>query len=141
MRVLIAEDDPDDRNFISFAFQENNLDGNFHFAFDGEEAISYMSALETSGNLCPNLIILDLNMPKKNGKDVLQWLKAHPFYCRIPVIILTTSSNEEEVNLLYSLGASAYFIKPFSVPELSEIIKKLYLLWLDGTAILPSLKQ
>jgi DNA-binding response OmpR family regulator len=141
MRVLIAEDDPDDRNFISFAFQENNLDGNFHFVVDGEEAINYLSSLETSGKPSPQIIILDLNMPKKNGKEVLQWLKAHPLYCRIPVVILTTSSNEDEVNLLYSMGAATYFIKPFSVPELSEIIKKLYLLWLDGTAILPSTKH
>jgi len=141
MRVLIAEDDPDDRNFISFAFQENKLDDGFHFVFDGEDAINHMISLENSEKPYPSLIVLDLNMPKKNGKDVLKWLKTHPAYCRIPVVILTTSSNEEEVNLLYSMGAAAYFIKPFSVPELSEIIKKLYLLWLDGTAILPTFRQ
>ncbi|MBD0332801.1 MAG: response regulator, partial [Chitinophagaceae bacterium] len=91
LRILYAEDDIDDRFFLSESISSNGLNADLVYVSDGDEAIDY---LETHSENLPSLIVLDLNMPRKNGWQTLTYLKSHLRFCNIPVIILSTSQNK-----------------------------------------------
>lgn len=131
--ILIAEDDADDRLMINEAFLENNMPAGIVFFENGAELIDYLyDAEENEDRTLPDLILLDLNMPKMDGKTVLSKLKLHTVYKDIPVVILTTSrSKEEEVQIL-DMGAEGFFTKPSSFTELVDITASISSRWITS---------
>lgn len=136
--IVIAEDDADDQFLFQTAFEENGLTFQIKFVNNGVELISYLDSCNGTGdhNTFPSLIILDLNMPKKDGREVLKEIKNHPVYKIIPVIIFTTTKNEMEVRRCYELGANSYIVKPVSFDGLLHIISEIKNFWFN-TVVLP----
>src|SRR5262245_10189964 len=113
--ILMAEDDEDDRLLTDEAFKLAGLNGKLDFVKYGNELIAYLTqSAKTPPNSTPrpSIILLDLNMPRKDGREVLRELKAHPTWKRIPIIVLTTSSDQEDIDLAYELGANSFVCKP-----------------------------
>jgi CheY-like chemotaxis protein len=139
--ILMADDDADDRMMAREAFEEARLLNVLQFVEDGQELIDYLKKRDKhqsrKGNL-PGLILLDLNMPKKDGRQALEEIKADPDLRQIPVVILTTSKAEEDIVKSYKLGASGYITKPVSFEGLVEIIKALRLYWLEIVELPPN---
>jgi two-component system response regulator len=135
--ILIAEDDPDDRFLIKKAFEENKAGETVHFVDNGIKALEYLKKIQEENHSYPNLIILDLNMPFKNGKEVLKEIKEDVVLKKIPVVIFSTSSNESVIDKCYELGANTYIIKPISFEQLLKVVERLKTYWLQ-TASLPA---
>jgi CheY-like chemotaxis protein len=123
-RILLVDDDAEDRLIIKDTFEELGYGTAIQFAVNGEDAISY---LETCSTL-PSLVILDLNMPKMNGTQTLRYLKDQPVLSTIPVIIFSTSLNPIEHDECLSLGAHSYVIKPTSYLQAIDVVKHFYTL-------------
>ena len=133
-RVIIADDDEDDRMLLQSAFQENRIDVNLEFAFDGSELMKILS-FENDSQV--SFILLDLNMPRKDGREALKEIKESPVLKKIPVIIFTTAKNESEIRKCYDLGANTYIVKPDGFEALRKVVINLSTYWLD-TATAPS---
>ena len=132
--ILIAEDDADDRWLLQAAFEENGFSDNLHFVENGVEVLEYLQSLVASGNNnYPRFILLDLNMPKKDGREVLKELKQHPQLKNIPVVIFSTTNNEQEMRRCYELGANSYITKPNSFESLLKTVAALRSYWLYST--------
>jgi CheY-like chemotaxis protein len=133
--VLVAEDDPDDRLFIKEAFRESGFLPDLRFVEDGEELMDYLrregeySLPETSPR--PGLILLDLNLPKKDGREALAEIKADPDLRRFPVVVVTTSKVKEDILRCYDAGANSYITKPVRIADLLDAIKALGKYWLE----------
>ena len=138
--ILLAEDDPDDIYLISEAVDECKLDAVLSVVQDGEELLDYLynrGKYDTGQlKLRPDLILLDLNMPRKDGREALIEIKNDPTLRSIPVVVLTTSAAEEDLDSTYKSGASGFITKPVSFGELREIVNKIGAYWLK-TVILP----
>lgn len=135
----MADDDPDDRYLVQIAFEENGIDCELLFAEDGSEVFDFLlgeGKHVVTGTRLPNLILLDLNMPKKDGKQVLREIKALPDYHHIPIVIFTTSKSPDDVRQLYQMGASSFISKPSSFDKLSEVVRNIGSYWV-GTTTLP----
>jgi CheY-like chemotaxis protein len=131
--VLIAEDDEDDRMLVQSAFLENRADVHIDFALDG---LDLMDILTKDTNISsPCFILLDLNMPRKDGREVLKEIKQDLRLKKIPVIVFTTANNETEIRRCYDLGANTYIVKPDSFKQLLEIVVNLSSYWLDVAEI------
>lgn len=132
--VLVAEDDADDCVLIREAFEENRFPGNLHFVNDGVEVMCYLFQRGKYKNQAmaslPGLIILDLNMPRKDGREVLFEMKADLDLSKIPVVVLTTSKMPEDVTLCNQLGAASCITKPTTFKALVQIVKDLEPYWL-----------
>jgi CheY-like chemotaxis protein len=135
--ILVAEDDMDDRFLLQTAFDENGNQEQLEFVENGVEVINYLHTIEqeTDDRPYPGLILLDLNMPKKNGKEVLVELKQHPVFKKIPVIVYTTTKNEVEVRRCYELGANTYIVKPISFDSLLHVVQSISSYWLSTASI------
>jgi CheY-like chemotaxis protein len=134
--ILIADDDADDRMLIEQAFRENNLTAELYFVEDGEELIDFL--LQRGGHTAvirPSLIILDLNMPRKNGIQALREIKANEQLRQIPVVVLTTSTAEEDILRTYDLGVSSYISKPFDYSTLLDITNTIKKYWIDTVSL------
>ena len=137
--ILVAEDDPDDRLLMRDAFEETRLVDNLYFVEDGEELMDYLhrrgryAAANTSPP--PGLILLDLNMPRKDGREVLKEIGADLDLRRIPVIVLTTSAAEEDIERSYELGANSFITKPVTFGALVELTRALHRFLLDTVAL------
>lgn len=130
--VLVAEDDPDDRLLLREAFAERLGDEvPLTFVNDGAELIEYLVRLGESNGPLPSVILLDINMPRMNGLQALERIKAHSRMRTIPCAMLSTSDSPEMVNLSYQLGASAYFQKPATFQQMVELAGVIYLSWLS----------
>jgi two-component system, response regulator len=135
IRILMADDDPDDCMLTRDAFAEAHLINDINFVSNGQELLDYLrhqgpyAPPNTASR--PNLILLDLNMPVKNGREALQEIKADPELRSIPVIILTTSQAEEEILRAYDLGASSFITKPVLFESMIEIVKSLGEYWFE----------
>ena len=133
--ILVADDDADDRMLTREAFEESRLLNELRFVEDGEEAMDYLKRRnayrvpETSPR--PGLILLDLNMPKKNGHEVLEEIKIDPELRRIPVIIMTTSDVDYDVAQSYDLGANSYITKPVTFDGLVKVVQNINHYWLE----------
>ena len=139
--VLVAEDDEDHFLLAKDAFAEVRLDIELQWVRDGEELMDYLLHRGNFGNEGraprPHLILLDLNMPKKDGREALQEIKAHPQLRLIPVVVLTTSRNDEDIQYTYGLGGS-FIRKPVRFDQIVRMIRNLSGYWLD-TVELPHL--
>lgn len=131
--ILMAEDDEDDRLLTEQAFAECKLQNSLVFVEDGEQLLDYLHRrgeyTDPARSPRPGLILLDLNMPRKDGRQALVEIKADPSLRRIPVVILTTSKAEEDILRSYNLGASSYITKPVTFSSLVEILKALDRYW------------
>jgi CheY-like chemotaxis protein len=130
--ILMADDDADDRLMAKEALEASGLRNELRFVEDGVELLNY---LLKQGNYAeaprPGLILLDMNMPRKSGREALQDIKVHPDLKKIPVVILTTSQAEEDVKLGYDLGASSYITKPVTFEGLVGVMQSLGKYWLE----------
>jgi CheY-like chemotaxis protein len=131
--VLMADDDADDRLLVTDAFNESGCAGELRFVEDGRELLDYLmhrgkyeSAAEAPR---PRLILLDLNMPKKDGREVLREIKADPDLKRIPVVVLTTSQADTDIGGVYELGANSFITKPVKYDLLVRVMKALDQYW------------
>lgn len=139
--ILVADDDPDDRMMIEEAFTENRVANKIVFVEDGEQLLAYLRRegdyAELADEPYPGIILLDLNMPKKDGREALRDLKADADLCRIPIIVLTTSQAEEDIVRTYGLGVSSFITKPVSFEGLVEAVRVICQYWIQIVALPP----
>lgn len=132
-QVLLVEDDPNDILLLQRAFGKAQLTAPLQVN-DGEEAIAYLagqgSYADRAQHPLPQLVLLDLKLPRKSGLDVLRWLRQQPVLQRLPVVVLTSSRESSDVNRAYELGANSYLVKPVRSQDLVDMIKTLDLYWL-----------
>jgi CheY-like chemotaxis protein len=139
--ILIADDDPDDRMMTRDAFEEARLVNELHFVEDGEELMDYLYRRGKFSSVIPaprpGLILLDLNMPKKDGREAIREIKADSRLRRIPIVVLTTSKAEEDVLRTYDLGVSSYITKPVTFDALVDLMRTLGKYWLEIVRLPP----
>jgi len=135
INILIADDDPDDRLMTKEALEESYLLNHFQFVEDGVELMAYLrhhgKYADEAAYPTPGLILLDLNMPKKDGREALKEIKSDPTLRRIPVIILTTSKAEEDILRSYDLGVNCFITKPVTFAELLEVTRSIGQYWFE----------
>ncbi|HEX5150144.1 MAG TPA: response regulator [Parafilimonas sp.] len=134
MTILVAEDDADDRFLIQTAFEEKGYADKLDFVENGVELISYLA--DKGKDHMPRIILLDLNMPKKDGRQVLRELKQHELFKRIPIVVFTTTKNENEISRCYDLGANTYIVKPTTFNELLFLVEQIHSYWLNAAAVI-----
>jgi len=130
--ILIAEDDEDDYLLTIEALKEAGVDTQIKWVKDGEELMDYLEPIGTAVKKTsefPSLILLDLNMPRKDGREVLDEIKKNNILRKIPVVVLTTSKAETDINHAYDLGVNSYIQKPVRFNEFVEVIKVLSHYW------------
>jgi CheY-like chemotaxis protein len=126
IEVLLVEDDPGDVLLIREAFEFNKVHNNLNVVSDGEQAIEYLRRRGEWGNaLRPDLVLLDLNLPRKDGREVLAEVKGDPELRAIPIVVLTTSEAEEDVLKSYQLHANAYVTKPVDFERFVSIVRQI----------------
>ena len=139
VNILLVEDNPGDVRLTQEAFREGNIAVNLEVARDGVEAIAYLrKQVPFTDVVTPDLILLDLNLPKRDGREVLAEIKVDPDLKRIPVVVLTTSNAEADILKSYNLHVNCYLNKPVDFDRFFEIVQKIEDFWLT-TAILPSM--
>lgn len=126
--IFLVEDNPLDVDLTIRAFSRRNLTNPIQIARDGEEAISWINKWE-EGEPLPVVILLDLKLPRIDGLEVLKTIKSHPKYCTIPVVILTTSSEDIDIISAYKLGANSYILKPVNFENFIEVAAQIELYW------------
>ncbi|WP_041258368.1 response regulator [Fibrella aestuarina] len=139
MVILIADDDDDDRVLLRQALMSASFDGIIEFVENGEQLIQYLDAClrgEPDAPPAPALLLVDLNMPIVNGLEALKQIKSSAHYRHLPVVILTTSSAEQDIRESYNLGAASFVTKPITFSQLVETMNALQSYWL-GTVRLP----
>ena len=119
--VLLVEDDPGDVVLIQEAFEHNKVRNSLHIVGDGVEAMEFLRRSEAR----PDLILLDLNLPRKDGREVLEEVKSDPALRQIPVVVLTTSKAEEDILRSYDLHANAYVTKPVDFDRFIEVVRQI----------------
>ncbi len=127
IEILLVEDNPGDVRLTIEALRESKVRNNLQVASDGVQALD---RLRTAGAIRPDLILLDLNLPKKDGREVLAEIKADPTLKTIPVVILTTSSAEQDVLKSYELQANCYITKPVDLEQFITVVKSIEDFWL-----------
>jgi CheY-like chemotaxis protein len=124
--ILLVEDDPGDELITREAFEHNKLQNRLHVARDGEEGLNYLYQRGPYQDApLPDLILLDLNLPKYDGRHLLEKIKSDPDLSRIPVIVLTTSSAEEDILRSYKLHANAYVTKPVDLDQFINAVRQI----------------
>jgi CheY-like chemotaxis protein len=124
LNILIVEDNADDVVLLEHAFQKSNFQGKLNSVSDGVEAIAYLTGEGSFANRgefpVPDLVLLDLNMPRKNGFEVLSWIRAEPRFVRLMVHVLSASARPADIDRAYELHANSYTVKPTRLDELVE---------------------
>jgi CheY-like chemotaxis protein len=142
--ILMAEDDAEDRMLVEDAWEESRLCNPLRFVKDGEELMDYLhhrgEFSDPADSPRPWLILLDLNMPRKDGREALEEIKNDPKLRRIPVIVLTSSKAEEDIVRSYELGVCSYITKPVTFEKLVDVTKALGKYWFEIVEI-PSTEQ
>jgi DNA-binding response OmpR family regulator len=130
--LILIEDDANDVLLFQKAIAKSGLDVELVVLRDGEKAISYLSG-ETDPNAAinPDLVLLDLKLPRKSGFEVLEWIKNHPNLHTTPVVILSSSKQTQDVDHAYKLGANSYLVKPTGFTELNRLISDLGSYWFE----------
>lgn len=132
--ILLAEDNPDDAELTRLAFAEARIANPLVVARDGVEALDYLFARGAHAGRdpqdLPSLVLLDLNLPKLDGREVIQAVRAHPATQTLPVVALTSSAEPDEVEALYALGVNSYIQKPVDFSRFVWAMKQLGLYWL-----------
>lgn len=140
--ILVADDDPDDRLLLKDALEEARLGNPVHFVNDGVELMDYLNRRGDYENLAgsplPGLILLDLNMPRKDGREALKEIKTDLRLRRIPVVVLTTSKAEEDIFRTYDLGVNSFIVKPVTFDSLVDIMRTVTSYWLQIVSLPPN---
>ncbi|OUL23432.1 response regulator [Nostoc sp. 106C] len=133
-QILLVEDNPKDVLLMQRALRKANIFNSLQVVNDGDAAVLYLSGKEPYSDRIlyplPVLILLDLKLPRRSGHEVLMWLRQQPVLKRIPVVVLTSSKEYADINLVYDLGVNAYIVKPVAFNDLVEIVKTLNLHWI-----------
>lgn len=140
LTLLLADDDPDDRMLALEAFAESHLANPIATVEDGQELLDYLyhrGKYEESKPPRPGIILLDLNMPRMDGREALGVIKADPDLRRIPIVVLTTSKAEEDIVRTYDLGVNGFITKPVTFDQLVTTIKHLTRYWFEIVALPP----
>ncbi|MDY6802361.1 MAG: response regulator [Cyanobacteriota bacterium] len=137
--ILVADDDPDDRLMMREALEDSRLANDLYFVEDGEELMEYLCRRGKYENQedspRPKLLLLDLNMPRKDGREALKEIKSNPKLRQIPVVVLTTSKAEEDIYRTYDLGVNSFISKPVTFDSLVELMKHLGKYWFEIVAL------
>lgn len=136
--ILMADDDADDRMMMKEALEENNFSHSLEFVVDGEELLDYLhkrGKFVGEKVIRPSLIILDLNMPKVDGREALSHIKSNMSLKRIPVIILTTSRAEEDIIRTYDLGVNSFICKPVHYSDLIQVAREIGNYWFSTVSL------
>ncbi len=133
--ILIADDDLEDCQMIKEAFEESRLINSLYFVHDGEELMSYLHHQgkyeDMKRHPTPGLILLDLNMPRKDGREALKEIKSDAKFRQIPVVVLTTSQADEDIFRTYNLGVNSFITKPVAFDSLVQVMRELGRYWLE----------
>lgn len=139
--LLMADDDPDDRMLAREALAESHLVNDLYYVEDGEELMDYLyrrgAYTDATAAPRPGVILLDLNMPRKDGREALREIKADPALRRIPIIVLTTSKAEEDIYRAYDLGVNSFITKPVTFDALVEVMRSLGRFWFEIVELPP----
>jgi CheY-like chemotaxis protein len=131
--ILLVEDDENDATLVQLAFQKNNIRNRVKWAKNGLEAVAYLNGdgeyADRQAFPFPEVLIIDLKMPRMSGLELLTWLREHPDYRVIPTIIMTASRLDADIEKAYSLGANTYMVKPASLDELARMVKVTHEYW------------
>jgi two-component system response regulator len=142
--ILLVEDNPADVKITQRALRESGVSVELIVARDGQEAIDYLFTKELLKGVktwhSPDLVLLDINLPVMNGKEVLERIRASAEWRALPVVVLTTSRRQEDVQLMYTAGANTYIEKPADFQRFVEVLGAIYRYWLD-LALLPRLPE
>ena len=132
IEILLVEDNEGDVGLIEEVFEEAKIKNNIHVAEDGEEAVLYLRGEgKFSGSPRPDIILLDLNLPKKDGREVLREIKEDSNLKNIPVVVLTTSNAEKDILKAYDLHANAYITKPLDFDQFIKVVDSIGNFWLE----------
>jgi CheY-like chemotaxis protein len=126
--ILVVDDCEEDKFLLKRAFGKAGINVPIVFVSDGQEALDYLGGKEKP---CPHLMLLDLKMPKLDGFDVLRWLQKQDGLRRLPVAVLTSSSQEKDVNRAYDLGANSYLVKPGELKDYAQLAEKVRDYWME----------
>lgn len=133
--ILVAEDDAEDQMLVKDAMEESRLSNRIHFVSDGEELLAYLRHEGPYGDTekypRPGLILLDLNMPRKDGREAMKEIKSDPKLRVIPIVVLTTSKAEEDIVRTYDLGVNSFITKPVSFSALVNVMQTLGKYWFE----------
>src|SRR5579864_6158750 len=133
--ILYADDDAEDRMLVKEAWSESRVANEMVFVEDGEELLDYLKRrgryADLAGSPLPGLILLDLNMPRKDGREALKEIKADPRLRSIPIVILTTSKAEEDIFRAYDLGVNSFIVKPVTFQSLVDLTLALNRYWFE----------
>ena len=132
--ILLADDDEEDRMLTSEALNESRVVNDLKFVEDGEDLLDYLyrrGKYDADSAPRPGLILLDLNMPRKDGREALKEIKADPDLRRIPIVVLTTSKAEEDIYRTYDLGANSFIAKPVKFESLVALMKEIKRYWIE----------
>ena len=129
----MADDDADDRFLVQAAFDDNDLINRIVFFEDGEQLLEYYIA--DNSQEIPHLILLDLNMPKRDGREVLKVIRKNEKWDQVPIIIFSTSKAPDDIFTTYQLGANCYIVKPSSYEELKDLILRVHKFWLQNKRV------
>ena len=139
--LLLADDDPDDRLLVEDALEEGRLPFDLRWVEDGEELMDYLYRrgryVDPNTSPYPDLILLDLKMPRKDGHQALGEIKGDPELRRVPIVVLTTSKAEEDIARAYALGANSFLIKPSYFGALVEVMRTLKKYWFETVTLPP----
>jgi CheY-like chemotaxis protein len=139
--ILLADDDEEDRMLAADALEESRVVNDLRFVQDGEELLDYLyhrgKYAEPGSSPTPGLILLDLNMPRKDGREALREIKADPDLRRVPVVVLTTSKAEEDIYRTYDLGANSFITKPVSFDGLVAVMRDIGRYWIEIVELPP----
>jgi two-component system, chemotaxis family, response regulator Rcp1 len=128
--ILLVEDNPGDVRLVQEALNEQGNTSTLHVVRDGVEALEYLKTNEQT-DAYPAFILLDLNLPRKNGHEVLAEIKSHPALKQIPVIVLSSSSAEEDITKAYNACANCYIVKPLDLEQFLETVRQVVAYWRD----------
>lgn len=133
--ILLIEDDPGDRELLKLVVESMSISSDLRFAKDGEDALDYLYRrgrfADIADSPTPDLIILDLNMPKLGGRELLVQLRGSQEFRVIPIVVLTTSSRQEDVDKCYEYGCNSYITKPSDVTDFNQAVEHLSRYWLE----------
>ena len=139
--ILLADDDEEDRMLAADALEESRVVNDLRFVQDGEELLDYLyhrgKYAAPGSSPTPGLILLDLNMPRKDGREALREIKVDPDLRRVPVVVLTTSKAEEDIYRTYDLGANSFITKPVSFEGLVAVMRDIGRYWIEIVELPP----
>jgi CheY-like chemotaxis protein len=132
---MMADDDPDDREFVREAFEKSGFEGEFRYVEDGGALVDYLESAQAQGSKgdyrIPDLILLDLNMPRVDGYEALKRIKSNDRLRRIPIVVLSTSDSEADIQQTYDEGVNSFITKPAGFEELVDMAGRLKKYWLE----------